>query len=296
MQVSEKRSMVLRVLFTFIVFTVYTAFAGGSVPLVTRPCEFVYKRAHFAGEFPIAASQSDSNFQQHIWHLRTEGKLSEAQQLEEEVVKILNGKFSTPVDIKQGAAGGRYYPFALDVVGVGKKSGRHWSSSVESEVAAYQVDRLYGFSMTPITISREAENGFLSMQLFYKDAAQARLGQVKALETDLQKMKIFDYLIDNFDRRDTNYLINKYGRVIAIDHGVSFHNARAVQFSPHAPKLEELELSFFQTQEGQAMLSKLRSIKNSEISEYLGNFLNEKEIQKFIVRKEALLNLINKKL
>ena len=132
----------------------------------------------------------------------------------------------------------------------------------------------------------------MSLQLFYKSAREARSSRVPILEIDRKKMQIFDYLIQNFDRKESNFLVNEKGEIIAIDHGLSLHNARSVPYSPHPPKLQELDLNFFMTTEGKAFLQKLKHTTDTQIRMKLSPLLKAMTIESFIERKNLLLEQI----
>jgi hypothetical protein len=232
-----------------------------------------------------------SNLQENIFYLRAHGQVAEAQAIEDKVISILKGPFSrNSIPLGAGSAGGRYYFFESGIVGVGKKAGWHWSANVEAEVAAFKIDRLYDLNLVPVTIARNDANAHLSMQLFYKGAKDARLyGIQNVSKSDLKKMQIFDYLIQNFDRKESNYLVTEEGRLVAIDHGVSMHNARSNRYSPKAPELKDLDMDFFKTADGSKFLAKLKQVPDQEIESALHKLCDESTLQKLIARKNLLL-------
>ena len=96
------------------------------------------------------------------------------------------------------------------------------------EVAAYEVDRLLGWDLVPLTVVREdAPHGVGALQRFVphdpdrhyfallEEGAQEVLAQ-------LRRMVLFDVVIDNADRKG-GHVLDEAGRLRLVDHGVSFN-------------------------------------------------------------------------
>lgn len=95
------------------------------------------------------------------------------------------------------------------------------------EVAAYLVSKALGWSLIPPTALRQGNFGLGSVQLYIEHDSQAHYFTVQddARYTDiLRKLAIFDFITNNADRKSGHCLIDRAGRLWAIDHGICFHH------------------------------------------------------------------------
>lgn len=103
------------------------------------------------------------------------------------------------------------------------------------EVAAYEVDRLLGWGMVPLTVVRDdGPFGPGAVQEYVAHDPDRHyfwmLEQGPAdLIPQLQRMILFDVVVDNADRKGSHVLLQPEGRVRLIDHGVSFHVQRKLR-------------------------------------------------------------------
>jgi len=107
----------------------------------------------------------------------------------------------------------------------------NWKELVQykRERAAYLVDRFLDFGLVPPTVIRDIDGAVGSAQEFIPDALSGHEYEHVLQADDVnidkyelkEKLYLFDYIIANGDRHGNNWLV-KNGRVIAIDHGVSF--------------------------------------------------------------------------
>jgi uncharacterized repeat protein (TIGR03843 family) len=100
------------------------------------------------------------------------------------------------------------------------------------EVAAYLFARALGWDIVPPTVVRaDAPHGIGSLQLYVQPRVDAAAQFDNLRETnrcDLQRMALFDLLVNNADRKGGHCLQDVRGHVWGIDHGLTFH---------HIPKL-----------------------------------------------------------
>jgi len=100
------------------------------------------------------------------------------------------------------------------------------------EVAAYQFAIQLGWDMIPPTIVREeGPHGIGSLQLYVEPRAGASAQYERLREShrcDLQRMAVFDLIVNNADRKGGHCLLDVRGHIWGIDHGLTFH---------HVPKL-----------------------------------------------------------
>lgn len=90
------------------------------------------------------------------------------------------------------------------------------------ETATYEVDVALGFGLVPPTVLRDGPHGPGSAQLFVdvpgRGPAKARSG----LGIQILTIAVLDVLINNADRKRAHLLVDGGGKLIGIDHGLTF--------------------------------------------------------------------------
>ena len=107
------------------------------------------------------------------------------------------------------------------------------------EVAAYRFARQLGWDIVPPTVIRkDGPHGVGSLQLYVQPRTDAA-GHFDRLRLThrgpLQRIALFDLLINNADRKGGHCLLDVRGHVWGIDHGLTFH---------HMPKLRTVIWDF----------------------------------------------------
>lgn len=240
----------------------------------------------------ILLNEVGKNYQLNIWKHRSENSLVNADQLESTLEDILiNGAILADEPIGIGVSGARLLELDNEVKGV-FKVGDNWASDITSEIAAYKVDKIFNFDLVPITVQRKIGNEKGSVQLFVSEAKMA--SEVKSaiiIKENRAKLEILDYLILNSDRHKDNYLISQHGKIIAIDHGISFNNSSHAYKSKRRPIFTQKVFDYLGTQEGKKLMSVLKSTTDKEIKKELRGILKEKNIRSLIIRKNFIIGL-----
>lgn len=94
----------------------------------------------------------------------------------------------------------------------------------QREAAAFVVSEALNWHLVPPTILRDGPSGFGMVQLFVEHDPEKhyfKLGPQH--KPQLQRIALFDCIINNADRKGGHCLLDRQGSVWAIDHGVSFH-------------------------------------------------------------------------
>lgn len=101
-----------------------------------------------------------------------------------------------------------------------------WGSLCQRETAAYHISQALGWDLVPPTVLREGTRGLGSVQFFVANDGDEHYFTVQAdarYAPTLRQLALFDYVINNADRKSGHCLIGHDRRLWAIDHGVCFH-------------------------------------------------------------------------
>lgn len=159
-------------------------------------------------------------------------------------------------------------------------------SYYKRERAAYVVDRFLTLGLVPPTVIRDLDGKVGSLQEFVPDTNEIWAETPKAEE--LYALGIFDYIIWNSDRHDSNFLV-KDGKIYAIDHGLSFgRDTLRVYQSFVGKQAPELLIN--------ALKEFLEDVSRQKLlREFLRELLPEKEIEACFARIEWIGKLLIEK-
>ena len=124
------------------------------------------------------------------------------------------------------APGGLAAGAAVKHLPPGVRSG-FWES-YKSEIAAYEMDRLLGLDMVPVTVERRVGSDLASVQLWVencrllKHVDQSTAPRRQDWSKQVCRQRVFDDLIANIDRNQGNLLIDQDWNLILIDHSRAF--------------------------------------------------------------------------
>ncbi len=94
------------------------------------------------------------------------------------------------------------------------------------EVAAYRLSQLLNWNFVPPTVARDGPQGIGSVQLFIQHDPEFHFFELRDNPDyipQLQRMAVFDYVVNNADRKGGHCLLDEDGRIWGIDHGLCFH-------------------------------------------------------------------------
>jgi len=157
------------------------------------------------------------------------------------------------------------------------------------EFVSYLISQVLGWPNIPPTVMRDGPHGEGSVQLFIEAEYEAHyfnMRDTSAFTFEFREIALFDYLVNNADRKGGHCLKDKEGRLWAIDHGLTFHTdfkLRTViwDFCNEAisdPLLEDL-----------ARFQQLLD-KDSGLRQTLKQYLNQREIRALKRRVDFLVS------
>jgi uncharacterized repeat protein (TIGR03843 family) len=101
-----------------------------------------------------------------------------------------------------------------------------WGTLCKREAAAYVISNALTWDLVPPTVLREGTRGLGSVQMFIDhdgDAHYFTAAESARCAPAFRKLALFDYVVNNADRKSGHCLIGAGERVWAIDHGICFH-------------------------------------------------------------------------
>jgi hypothetical protein len=165
---------------------------------------------------------------------------------------------------------------------------RYFRDSYESELAAYKVSEILGLYNIPPTVYREVEGRSGAVQLWMekttKEVDRRKKGITPPDVTNWNRqshdMRVFDNLINNIDRNQSNILIDKDWNLWYIDHTRSFAMDESL---PSPEKVERCSRSLYNA---------LKEMDEDLVRETLSSLLRAAEVDAFFVRREEILKIL----
>ncbi|MCZ7538830.1 MAG: SCO1664 family protein [Anaerolineae bacterium] len=94
------------------------------------------------------------------------------------------------------------------------------------ELLAYHVAKALGWNLVPPTVLREGPLGLGSVQLFIVHSPEVTyFGLDDRFAAQLRRFAVFDFIVNNADRKGGHLLLDVRGKLWGIDHGLTFHAA-----------------------------------------------------------------------
>jgi hypothetical protein len=180
---------------------------------------------------------------------------------------------------------------------------KRYKESWKYEIAAYLFEKYLGLNMVPPTVERRFREDRGSLQLWVESEMSLRTKNEKNIKTPSIKVfswnratflhRFFDNLIGNEDRHANNILITKDWRMILIDHSRSFRTSK--QFTQELIYTEKhKEGPKLMKELPRAMVEKIKALNFDVIKGFVGEYLEEDEINGVLKRRDLILKEIDK--
>ncbi len=162
----------------------------------------------------------------------------------------------------------------------------------QRETASFVVSDMLAWHIVPPTILRDGPRGLGSVQAFINHDPNVHYFTFNQDDDDapllpqLQKMAIFDAIVNNADRKGGHCLLDESGKIWGIDHGLTFHPSNKLRTviwdfagqSIDAPIMEDL----------QALCAKLDDAQDPHTQQLI-ELLNRSELATMRTRLERLI-------
>lgn len=202
----------------------------------------------------------------------------------ERIVKV--GEGVTEPDRAYFAPGGLVAGALVKVLPPGRRKG-YWES-YRSEIAAYELDRLLGLDMVPVTVERRINGERSSVQLWLEDcqllrqAGSAKPSRPRAWGRQICRQRIFDALAANIDRNAGNLLIDGEWNLVLIDHSRAFARNEA-------PFLEDV------IQADRQLFEALKALDEASVTERVKPWLFGKgSVKDLLERRDRIVEKLEK--
>ncbi len=155
------------------------------------------------------------------------------------------------------------------------------------EVAAYELDKLLGMNLIPVTVERRIDEKDGSLQL-WMDGCTTEAERLKSHRNPpdtsdwnrkMYKCHLFDNLVYNSDSNMGNTLVTPEYAIFKIDHTRAFRNQASL---PNTQHLVSFSLSLIQA---------LERLDKSRLRECCRKYLSSAEMDSLLKRKDLILKL-----
>lgn len=164
-----------------------------------------------------------------------------------------------------------------------------FTDSFKYNIAAYRLDRLLGFNLSPVCVFRRFE-GQSAAFCWWIDETLMTEAERRARDVtppDLQRhsrqiwrLRVFDQLIYNMDRNHGNVVFDRAWRVWAIDH------TRTFRVWPKLRRPNEV------THIDRALLERLRGLDRARLEAQTGEWLSAAQIDGVLARRDLIVQTL----
>ncbi|MBK8046022.1 MAG: SCO1664 family protein [Anaerolineales bacterium] len=157
------------------------------------------------------------------------------------------------------------------------------------EAAAFAISDKLGWDLVPPTVLREGTRGLGSIQLYIDhdpDRHYFTAAEDARFSVSFRQLALFDFVVNNADRKSGHCLIGGDQRIWAIDHGICFHTDYKLRTVIWEFSCEAIEPA--QLEDLHSLRSALTAAESSLIQQ-LRHLLNRQEVAATLRRLEHVL-------
>jgi hypothetical protein len=153
------------------------------------------------------------------------------------------------------------------------------------ELAAYLFSRWAGWDLVPPTVIRDGPHGIGSVQLYVQPEGDRhdRHDFWSSRDPAIERMVLFDHIVNNADRKISHCLRDATGKVWGIDHGLTFNRE---------PKLRTVLWQFVGESISPPLRQELADLRyrSDELRETLADVIDRREIEALVERISRIAN------
>ena len=159
--------------------------------------------------------------------------------------------------------------------------------SYKSEIAAYELDRILGLDMVPVTVERRIRDHEASVQLWVEGRVLSEIGRQAPPRPaewarQVRRQRLFDALIANIDRTAENMLVDEDWSMTLIDHSRAF----AVDTMPFEDQITRLDRELFES---------LKALDEETLEERLRPWLfDDRALRALVGRRNKLVGRLER--
>lgn len=229
--------------------------------------------------------------QEAIWLLQRANDVVDAETLKEKFQKFIE---TAPVLSQTELGGGTgaellTLPGQIEVVMKRKTGLSDELNNPSAEAWVYNLSEALELNIVSMTILRKDKKGIYSVQSFIKGTTRG--GQdfrSTAYTSEFQELYFLDYLIQNKDRNPNNWRYRLDGRIIAIDHSLSYGGKKGKEWLEY-PDSAALESTDASSIKWSPKLKKALSMPDEVIRKRLSTSVPP-EVLNFYLRKRRMLS------
>ncbi len=165
---------------------------------------------------------------------------------------------------------------------------RNFRDSYESELAAYKISEILGLNNVPPTVYREVEGRSGSVQIWMEKTMKevdlankgARPPDIGSWNRQKRDMYVFDNLINNVDRNQSNIVIDKDWNLWLID------NTRSFAMDDTLPAPDKV------SQCSRSLWDAIVQLDEGQVRESLAPLLRGAEVDAFFERRKEIIEIL----